>query len=109
MAEAQSIAFEIADESGQVSRLSVAGQRLLIGRSAECAVRLDRTTVSRRHAELFCDPFQRWWVRDLGSRNGTQVNSETVADRMIGPGDLIGVGEFSLRVAGLGASNGSPR
>src|SRR5215212_6824321 len=104
MADAQSIAFEISDQAGHLSRLSAAGQRLIIGRSAECAVRLDRTTVSRRHAELFCDPFQRWWVRDLGSRNGTQINGETVAERMVGPGDTIGVGEFSLRVAGLGDS-----
>src|SRR5437762_678875 len=104
MPDEQAITFEISDEAGHGSRLSVTGQRLVIGRSSDCAVRLDRTTVSRRHAELFCDPFQRWWVRDLGSRNGTQVNGETVADRMIGPGDLIGVGEFSLRIAGVGDS-----
>src|SRR5438876_4124254 len=104
MADAQSITFEISDEAGQHSRQSVTGQRLVIGRSADCAVRLDRTTVSRRHAELFCDPFQRWWIRDLQSRNGTQVNGESVADRMLGPGDIITVGEFTLRIAGIGES-----
>src|SRR5258705_8315712 len=109
MADGQWIPFEIADEAGQHSRQTGTGQRLVIGRSADCAVRLDRTTVSRRHAELFCDPFQRWWVRDLQSRNGTQVNGETVAERMIGPGDVIGVGEFSLRVVGLSDSISSTR
>jgi sigma-B regulation protein RsbU (phosphoserine phosphatase) len=104
MAEAQSITLEISDEAGHVFRLSVSGPRHVIGRSAECTIRLDRTTVSRRHAELVCDPFQRWWVRDLQSRNGTQVNGETVVDRMIAPGDVLGVGEFSLRVVAVGDS-----
>jgi len=104
MAEAQSLTLEISDEAGHVSRQTVSGQRLTIGRSADCQIRLDRTTVSRRHAELFFDPFQRWWIRDLQSRNGTQVNGESVADRMLGPGDMVTVGEFTLRIAGLGES-----
>jgi serine phosphatase RsbU (regulator of sigma subunit)/pSer/pThr/pTyr-binding forkhead associated (FHA) protein len=109
MAEAQSLTLEISDESGHLSRQTVSGQRLTIGRSAECQVRLDRTTVSRRHAELFYDPFQRWWIRDLQSRNGTQVNGESVADRMLGPGDMVTVGEFTLRIAGVGESSTATR
>ncbi|HEV8292377.1 MAG TPA: FHA domain-containing protein, partial [Tepidisphaeraceae bacterium] len=77
MAEAQSLTLEISDEAGHISRQTVTGQRLTIGRSAENQIRLDRTTVSRRHAEVFLDPFQRWWIRDLQSRNGTQVNGES--------------------------------
>jgi sigma-B regulation protein RsbU (phosphoserine phosphatase) len=104
MAEAQSLSFEISDEAGHASRQSVSGQRATIGRSADCQVRLDRTTVSRRHAELVCDPFQRWWIRDLQSRNGTLVNGENVSERMLAPGDVITVGEFTLRMAGIGES-----
>src|SRR5881394_2049513 len=104
MPEAQSLTLEISSEAGQSSRQTVAGQRLTIGRSADCQIRLDRTTVSRRHAELFLDPFQRWWIRDLKSRNGTQVNGESVSDRALGPGDILTVGEFTLRIAGLGES-----
>src|SRR4051812_16104970 len=102
MADAQSLTLEISNDAGHVSRQAVSGQRLAIGRSAECQIRLDRTTVSRRHAELVCDPFQRWWIRDLGSRNGTQVNGDSVTERMINPGDVLTVGEFTLRIGGLG-------
>src|SRR6185436_11733595 len=109
MPEAQSLTLEISDEAGQASRQTVAGQRLTIGRSADCQVRLDRTTVSRRHAELFFDPFQRWWVRDLQSRNGTQVNGETVKERMLAPGDMLTVGEFTLRIAGIGDTGTATR
>src|SRR4051794_41456374 len=104
MAESQSLTIEISNDSGHNSRQTVSGQRLTIGRSAECQIRLDRTTVSRRHAELFQDPFQRWWIRDLQSRNGTQVNGESVTDRIIAPGDILTVGEFTLRIGGLGES-----
>src|SRR5882724_3776953 len=104
MSEAQSLTLEISNDSGHNARQTVSGQRQTIGRSAECQIRLDRTTVSRRHAELFLDPFQRWWIRDLQSRNGTQVNGESVTDRMVGPGDILTVGEFTLRIGGLGES-----
>src|SRR5258705_11041006 len=107
MAEAQSLTLEISDESGHLSRQTVSGQRLTIGRSAECQVRLDRTTVSRRHAELFFDPFQRWWIRDLQSRNGTHVNGEAATEKMLAPGDALTVGEFTLRIAGI-AATGTP-
>lgn len=103
------LTLEISDEAGKSSRQSFSGQRLVIGRSADCQVRLDRTTVSRRHAELVFDPFQRWWVRDLQSRNGTQVNGETVAERMLAPGDMLTVGEFTLRIAGIGDTGTATR
>src|SRR5712671_7163812 len=102
MSEAPSLTLEIADDSGHNARQTLSGQRLTIGRSAECQVRLDRTTVSRRHAELFYDPFQRWWIRDLQSRNGTQVNGESATEKMLAPGDVLTVGEFTLRIAGIG-------
>src|SRR4051812_11359572 len=109
MADAQSLTLEISDEAGHGTRQIVSGQRLTIGRSADCQVRLDRTTVSRRHAELVFDPFQRWWVRDLQSRNGTQVNGESVSERMLAPGDTLTVGEFTLRIAGIGDSGTATR
>lgn len=95
------VAIEVSDQAGPVTKLAVAGQHLVIGRSAEAQIRLDRSTVSRRHAELFCDPFHRWWVRDLGSRNGTLVNGQSVTDQVVRVGDVIGIGEFLLRVTGL--------
>src|SRR6185312_5067171 len=70
---------------------------VVIGRSADCDIRLDRSTVSRRHAELFRDPFGRWWIRDLGSRNGIRFGEQRVSERALRPGDALGLGEFVLR------------
>ena len=71
MAETVSDFIEITTPSGIVERVSVTGPRMVVGRLEACDVHLDGQTVSRKHAEISRDPFNRWWVRDMGSRNGT--------------------------------------
>jgi hypothetical protein len=55
---------------------------VLIGRGRECGVRLDSADVSREHVDVY---FQEgtWWLRDLGSRNGTTVDGREV--KGVGP------------------------
>jgi two-component system NtrC family sensor kinase len=63
----------------------------LIGRSGE-ALPLSDTTISRRHAELTPDNGT-WWVRDLGSQNGTFLNGVRLVERVkLRPGDQIRTG-----------------
>lgn len=63
----------------------------LIGRSSE-ALPMSDTTVSRRHAELTpADGL--WYIRDLGSQNGTWVNGVRLSERArLRPGDQIRCG-----------------
>lgn len=49
------------------------GARILVGRSSSCPLSLSDRLVSGEHAVIFWDQGQ-WWVRDLGSRNGTWVD-----------------------------------
>jgi len=66
-------------------------QPQLIGRSSE-ALPITDNTVSRRHAELTPDG-SIWYIRDLKSNNGTQVNGVNIKDRIrLEPGDEITVG-----------------
>lgn len=53
----------------------------LIGRSSE-ALHITDQTCSRRHAELTPDDGS-WFVRDLGSANGTYVNSRRIDDQRV--------------------------
>src|SRR5262249_55546151 len=46
------------------------GDRVLLGRSRECDIRLVDTNVSRRHAEVRHED-DAYWIVDLGSTNGT--------------------------------------
>lgn len=70
-----------------------------IGRIEGNGVILDEDTVSGRHAAVeFHDG--RWWLRDLGSRNGTLLNNEPVDGQdQLEPGDLIQIGAVRLQFA----------
>ncbi|MEZ0265001.1 MAG: SpoIIE family protein phosphatase [Phycisphaerae bacterium] len=69
---------------------------VVMGRAEDADLMLDSQSVSRHHAELVQDPFQRWWVRDRQSRNGTRVNGHAVRESLIRPGDVVQIGEFLL-------------
>jgi serine phosphatase RsbU (regulator of sigma subunit) len=76
---------------------------LVVGRGAECDLRLVDLRVSRQHCrlELRGDEL---WVEDLRSRRGTRLNGRALegAERL-GHGDLIELSEESrLRVSELG-------
>jgi serine phosphatase RsbU (regulator of sigma subunit) len=81
-----------------VRRVPLSDSHLIVGRNPAAQIVLDHSTVSRGHAELVFDPFGRWWVHDLGSTNGTHVNGLQVQERVLSPGDIIDVGDFSLRL-----------
>src|SRR4051812_37082130 len=88
--------LEVFAPDGTTSRAELVGQQVIIGRAPECGLRLEGGTVSRQHAEVFRDPFGRWWVRDLGSRNGVKVNGERVSERVLQPGSSFQLGGYRL-------------
>lgn len=103
MTQALSASMDILQEGAtQPARVPLQSDRLIIGRHAEAGVRLDGGTVSRQHAELFKDPFGRWWVRDLGSRNGTRVNGVKIQEHLLEPTDILQIENFTLRPVGIG-------
>jgi serine phosphatase RsbU (regulator of sigma subunit) len=101
--------LEIRLDDGPPTHKVLSESHAVIGRVPGVQVLLDHHTVSRRHAEMFCDPFGRWWIRDLGSTNGTTVRGEPVEERVLSPGDRITVGDFSIvfSLGGQGASRPS--
>jgi pSer/pThr/pTyr-binding forkhead associated (FHA) protein len=69
------------------------GEEVTVGRAAGCGVPIDYDTfASNLHARLFRLDSD-LWVEDLGSTNGTWVNTERIAERTrIEKGDLLQVG-----------------
>ena len=68
-----------------------------IGRSAECEIPLEDPTTSRLQVELRIDA-GRVWLKDLNSRFGTFVNGVRTTECELRLGDVIGVGETTLRL-----------
>ena len=65
----------------------------LIGRDADCTIRLDGTDISRRHASLRKDgPHGGTVIVDLGSRNGVRVNGRPTTSSALRPGDVVRLG-----------------
>jgi len=88
--------MDVIDGKGAKVVVPLTGDRALIGRAQDASIFLDDDGVSRRHAELYRDPFGRWWVRDLGSSNGTLVNGFRIDERLLELGDEIEIGKSKL-------------
>lgn len=63
-----------------------------IGRDEEAGLRVDAPLVSRIHAEVVLEG-GRWWLRDLGSTNGTYVEGERVERVALAPGLAVRLGQ----------------
>jgi len=77
-------------------RFALVAERTLIGRSPECDVFLDDVTVSRAHAVMERRSDGSFFVRDVGSLNGTYVNGEQVDETTLATGDEVQIGRFKL-------------
>jgi hypothetical protein len=83
--------------------LVVSGRRLLlsprgaaVGRSRECDIVLEDSSISRRHAELRPQGAA-WWIEDLGSTNGVRVNGLSVhGSQELRSGDRIEMGSTEI-------------
>jgi pSer/pThr/pTyr-binding forkhead associated (FHA) protein len=67
-----------------------------VGRSTDGDVFLDDVTVSRKHAIFERRDRGAWFVRDVGSLNGTYVNGEQVDETKLASGDEVQIGRFKL-------------
>jgi pSer/pThr/pTyr-binding forkhead associated (FHA) protein len=78
------------------TRFEVKQRRVVIGRSRDCDIQLSDTNVSRRHAELRQEGAS-YWIVDLGSTNGLEVNGKRVKRAKLNDGDTITVGSTEVR------------
>jgi len=71
---------------------------LLVGRLESSDIVLRFPNVSGRHCELnLIDG--RWFVKDLGSSNGTKVNGVRASESRIEPGDTLSIAKHEFEVA----------
>jgi pSer/pThr/pTyr-binding forkhead associated (FHA) protein len=77
--------------------VKLVGNSMLVGRLPCCRVEIPLPTVSSHHCRL-ARVGSRWYIEDLGSRNGTFVNGSRIRKKRLHIGDKISIGDFALRV-----------
>jgi len=76
-------------------RLRVDKRSVLLGRSRECDIQIEDANVSRRHAELRQEGTS-FWIVDLDSTNGLEVNGKRVKRAKLDPGDSFTIGSTEV-------------
>ncbi|MEM7347698.1 MAG: FHA domain-containing protein [Chloroflexota bacterium] len=79
-----------------------------LGRASTCQIVIDSDFASRRHAQIVRRD-QVYWLRDLGSKNGTLLNDEAVVgELLLSEGMEIRIGEMAFRFVDEGATRTHP-
>ena len=69
--------------------------RLILGRDPKCEVVLDNPYVSSQHAEIYFKD-GKYFLRDLGSRNGTYLNDYRIMEVPLPQSGNIRLGHFTM-------------
>ncbi|WP_428267085.1 FHA domain-containing protein [Haliangium sp.] len=86
----------LVDQWGRLHRL---GTRTVIGRRpGQDGIFILESSISREHAEIyFDDEASAWFIRDLGSKNGTLVNDDTISEpTSLSSGDAVFFGQVGF-------------
>jgi pSer/pThr/pTyr-binding forkhead associated (FHA) protein len=86
---------EVAVLSWSGQRRVLDKQRSVLGRSRDVDVRIDDPNVSRRHAEIVQEG-STYWLVDLGSTNGTEVDGQRVQRMRLADGSHFTLGETTV-------------
>ncbi len=70
-------------------------QRSVLGRSRDADVQIEDANVSRRHAEIVQEG-STYWLVDLGSTNGTEVDGRRIQRARLDDGSRFTVGETTV-------------
>ena len=94
-AEELGLEREVATLSWDGRRHEIEKRRVVIGRSKDCDIQVADPNVSRRHAELRQEGAG-YWMIDLDSTNGVEVNGRRLKRAKLENGDRVTVGSTEI-------------
>lgn len=72
-------------------------ERLLVGRRGEADIQLRFPNVSSNHCKMTLEQGY-WFVKDLGSRNGTKVDGKPIVRRRLDPGAKVSIAKHDYTI-----------
>ena len=87
----------LVDGGTTLQRFPIVNVPFRIGRIGGLDLTLPFQSVSKRHAEIYCEG-EELMLRDLDSTNGTFVNRKRVKEASLDEGDILHFAEFEFRV-----------
>jgi dipeptidyl aminopeptidase/acylaminoacyl peptidase len=88
------LTFESGPFSGRI--VALPNQMVSIGRAPDNDVVVGDPATSGHHGRIEVRAGS-FWISDLGSTNGTQVNGQPVIEQQLNDGDMIAIGQNTLR------------
>jgi pSer/pThr/pTyr-binding forkhead associated (FHA) protein len=88
------LTFETGPFAGRV--VGVPQQSAMIGRAPSNDIIIGDPATSGRHCRIELRQGE-YWISDLGSTNGTLVNGEPIIDKQLAHGDVISIGQNTIR------------
>jgi dipeptidyl aminopeptidase/acylaminoacyl peptidase len=88
------LTFESGPFAGRI--VALPSQMVTIGRAPDNDVVVGDPATSGRHGRIEIRGGV-FWMSDLGSTNGTMVNGEPIIERQLSDGDLIAIGQNTIR------------
>jgi len=70
-----------------------------LGREHNCDIVLEHNSISRLHARIFQDPFDRWIIEDMQSHNGVLVEGKRIKAQAVLPNQKISIPPFTLTLS----------
>lgn len=97
MNEGQTAMMEVMDGDHKGEKFAFEGknQDVLIGRDSACEFFINETILSRKHAKI-SKRFDTFTIYDLGSKNGTFINRESIQEKALKDGDIIQLGTVTI-------------
>ena len=88
------LTFETGPFAGRI--VALPNQMVSLGRAPDNDVVVGDPATSGHHGRIEVRAGS-FWISDLGSTNGTQVNGEPVIEKQLSDGDMIAIGQNTLR------------
>lgn len=89
--------LQVSKDRKLVSKVAIAANPFVMGRSPTCSLPLDEPLASREHANVVFEGGN-FWLVDNGSRNGTMLNDEKITTKKeLRDGDEIGIGATRIK------------